>query len=225
MTPPIRSRTPSDFTAADADADSLTYNDDGGATASTTGDDEISSCFADPIDTPEATASSERGRPFSSPPVQSMFAAGHAVGPDIEGEVFALKGRDAKSGVEVEVFSASATTSPLQDRAQATMARIGMSRDDGRLGASVEVMTAKAHSGTENPDGTLGLNLGAGVTVVGVETTATLGPVTGTLGLSAGASLAGSVGVGDRDDDGQPELCVRAEWAIWTAGGCIERFW
>jgi hypothetical protein len=144
---------------------------------------------------------------------------------DLYAGAFAVKGRDPKSGLEVEVLSASVHDGHLQGDTQVAMARLGISSDDGHFNARGEVLTLKAHLGTQNPDGSVGVNAGIGATIAGIEGTATLGPVSGTLGVSASATLAGSVGVRDGDNDGKGELCARAEFGLWTVGACMERFW
>ncbi|MET0595735.1 MAG: hypothetical protein ABW133_23760 [Polyangiaceae bacterium] len=158
--------------------------------------------------------------------IRSFQPQGDVDGFDIGGEMFAIKGRDPENGVELEIFSAAGRTSVLQDEGNVAMARVGRSSDDGRYAVRAEVMTAKVYSGTQNADGTTGLNVGFGFTTAGVEATVAIcDSLTGSIGVSGGVSLGGSIGVGDTDHDGKPELCVRGAAGIWAGGICAEKFW
>jgi hypothetical protein len=138
---------------------------------------------------------------------------------------FALRGRDAESGVEVEVFSASIHEG-AEDRAfQIGMARVGASTDDGHFSARSEVLTAQARAGFNNPDGSSGIGASMGATVVSAEATATLGPVSLTVGASIGSTVGASLGVRDGDGDGKPEVCGRVEFGVGTVGLCVEKWW
>ena len=230
MTSPIRSRSESNATFDSESYETVTCREPPKSTSSV-GTNDDAACHApstagetrEPASTSnESAATSGRTSPDT---IQTFVATSEADWPTIHAEAFAIKGRDPRTGIEAEVFSAGARTSVMQDEAQVGMARVGRSSDDGHWAARGQVFTAKAYSGTENADGTTGLNLGVGVTSVGADVKGTLGPVSATVGVSAGASLGGSIGVGDTDADGVSEACVRAEWAIWTAGGCVEKFW
>ena len=164
-------------------------------------------------------------RPLAPEGIRGPHADAHQQPDDLYAGAFAIKGRDRESGLELEVFSASVHDGHLQGDTQVAMARLGISSDDGHFNTRVDALTLKAHLGTQNADGSVGLNAGIGATVIGIEGTATLGPVSATLGVSASATLAGSVGVRDGDHDGKSELCARAEFGPWTLGACMERFW
>lgn len=133
----------------------------------------------------------------------------------------AIKGRDAKTGVEAEAFSVSGQLG-MQSEAQAAMARVGWSSDDGRQNASMDIFTARANAGVYNTDGSVGLNLGASATAVGVEGTANYSgwSLTGGLAVSAGAE--GHVGIRDSDKDGSKELSIRVSVMFFTVGVGLE---
>jgi hypothetical protein len=158
--------------------------------------------------------------------IRAAEAHADADGFDVGVEAFAVKGRDPNTGIELEVFSAAASTSVVQDEAHVAMARIGRSSDDGRFALRGEVFSAKAYAGTQNADGTTGLNLGIGTTIVGAEGTVAFGEaLDATFGIYGGLSLGGSIGVGDRDADGAMEVCGRVEGPLLTLGVCVEKFW
>lgn len=129
-----------------------------------------------------------------------------------------LKGRDPKSGLDVEVLSAS-VQSGSQIEVQAGLVRLGKSTPQGSVG--VEVMTARANYGSHNDDGSVGLNIGAQATAIGAE--GTYGSATSaTVGVSAGVGAAGSFGVRDLDEDGNDEICAKVSYGPLTLGACIE---
>ena len=165
-----------------------------------------------------STSTSERG-------VRGPHAEAHAQDGDYYAGAFALRGRDPKSGVEVEVFSASMHDSERERVVQAGMARIGGSTDDGHFIARSEVFTAHAGVGFDNQDGSIGLGASMGVTLVGGEITGTLGPASLTVGASIGSTVGGSLGVRDGDHDGKLEYCGRVEFGVGTAGLCLEKSW
>lgn len=131
----------------------------------------------------------------------------------------ALKGRDPKTGLEVEVFGASTQTG-LQSEDQLTMARVGVSGQYGA--ASAEAFTARRGIGTHNDDGSIGANIGATATAVSVEGTLAEGGDSLTVGVGVGAGMAASVGLRDADQDGIYELCVKVSAGFLTLGVCAE---
>lgn len=131
----------------------------------------------------------------------------------------ALKGRDSKTGIEVEVFSASAQAG-LQNEEQVTMARVGLSGQNGSV--SAEAFTARRGAGVRNDDGSVGLNAGAVATAAGVEGTLGGGPDSVTIGAGVGVGMAGSVGVRDIDNDGILEYCAKLSVGFITLGVCAE---
>ncbi len=183
-------------------------------------------CSSIPDDDPDMLLCKNEPPPQSpSRGIVGPHAEAHTRSDDLYAGAFALKGRDERSGLELEVFSTSVHDGGSQGDTQIGMARVGVSSDNGHFNVRGEVFTAKAHLGIHNPDGSTGVNAGIGGTIVGVEGTATVGPVSVTGGVSAGAVLAGSIGVRDGDGDGKPELCGRVETGPWTVGACFERFW
>ena len=131
----------------------------------------------------------------------------------------ALKGRDPKSGIEVEVFSGSAQVG-LQNEAQAGLARMGVSGKNGS--ATAELFTVRATEGIHNDDGSIGLNVGAVANFANIEGTLTHGADSLTAGLGAGVGYAFSLGLRDIDHDGAIEVCVKGTAGPVTLGVCAE---
>jgi hypothetical protein len=137
--------------------------------------------------------------------------------------VAALKGRDPKTGIEVEVFSASAQVAVKADgenEAQVGMARMGISGKHGS--ATTEFFTARLNSGAHNDDGSKGINVGALATIAGMEGTLNIGAGSLTLGLAAGTGEAFSAGARDIDGDGVSEWCAKASIGELTLGFCTD---
>jgi hypothetical protein len=132
--------------------------------------------------------------------------------------VAVVKGRDPKSGVDVEALSASVQIG-AQSEVQVGLQRVAGSR--GALTGSVETFTARANVGVYNDDGSKGLNVGACATAIGFEGTIG-GDSSLTYGVAASAGAAGSVGVRDLDRDGKTELCARLSLGPVTLGLCME---
>lgn len=122
--------------------------------------------------------------------------------------VAAIKGRDANTGIEMEIYSASVQVG-AQNEAQAGMARLGISSDSGANSASMDIFTAQAHAGIYNKDGSTGFNVGATAVAVGVEGTASTGASGVTGGVSIGVGAEYSAGVRDADGDGYGEIGLR----------------
>jgi hypothetical protein len=137
--------------------------------------------------------------------------------------VAALKGRDADTGLEVEVFTASAQVG-RQTELQAGLARVGVATSGEGLHARVtfEALTARASAGTHNDDGSKGANLGAMATGAGAEATLEYSGWSATLGLSASLGAAASSGERDIDGDGVREGCFEASVGPLTLGFCTE---
>lgn len=120
----------------------------------------------------------------------------------------AIKGRDANTGIEMEIYSASVQVG-AQNEAQVGMARLGISSDSGANNATMDIFTAQAHAGVYNKDGTTGINAGATAVAVGVEGTASTGASGVTGGVSIGVGAEYSAGVRDADGDGYGEIGLR----------------
>jgi len=133
--------------------------------------------------------------------------------------VAALKGHDPKSGLDVEVLSASEQKG-LQMESQAALARAGWA--DSHVSLSAEALTIRATHGIHNDDGSTGYNVMGLATAVGAEGTLVRGANSLTAGLSIGAGAAGSIGFRDIDHDGRPEICVKGSLGYVTLGACVE---
>lgn len=131
-----------------------------------------------------------------------------------------MKGRDPTTGIEVEVFSASAQVGK-EIELQAGMARVGVSGTHGS--ATMDVFTARVQGGIHNDDGSVGINVGYGTVILGAEGTYQSGANSLTLGISAGTGAAASIGTRDQDGDGNRELCAKASVQLLTVGFCVER--
>jgi len=157
--------------------------------------------------------------------IRGPQAEAHAEDGDYYAGAFLLRGRDPKSGLEAELFSASIHQGEREHAVQAGMARMGDSTDDGHFSARGEVFTAQAHAGVDNADGSTGFGASMGATIVGGEVTATLGPVSLTVAAAAGATVGASVGVRDSDHDGKTEYCARLDFGVGSVGVCVEKRW
>lgn len=133
-----------------------------------------------------------------------------------------LKGRDAKSGVGVEIMGVSGQAG-AQNEVSWTEARLSASATlPAHVSGTIDVLTAHAGVGTHNADGSRGLNVGMTGIGVGAEGTVEISGWSGTLGASLGLGAEASVGLRDADHDGRAEICARAVFAWWTVGGCAE---
>jgi hypothetical protein len=87
---------------------------------------------------------------------------------------------------------------------------------------SVDVIKVEAHGGIYNPDGSTGVNLGASVTVVGMEVQLSDGANSLNGGLSLGVGLEASLGLRDADEDNVAEFCARVAVGPVAIGACFE---
>lgn len=164
--------------------------------------------------TNNATRTAER-----KPSDGTYAAAGYAPGGHAFYAGTALVKGTAANGVQVEVGSVSGQVG-LQHEAQAGGARVGYA---GELGSvSAEYATVKAHVGHHNADGSRGMNIGVAATGVAAEATLTDGANSATFGVGAGFGAEGSLGLRDKDGNGQPEACMRVSFSFVTVGGCVE---
>jgi len=129
-----------------------------------------------------------------------------------------VKGRDA-SGLELEAMSVSAQVG-AQSEAQVGVVRAGFAGSHGAI--SAEAATANAHVGIHNADGSTGLNAGAGAVAGAAEITVSGKANSVTVGVGEGIGAEGSIGVRDKDGNGQPEICFRIGAKLATVGACIE---
>lgn len=120
----------------------------------------------------------------------------------------ALKGRDEKTGIEMDILSASVQTGS-QNEAQASMAHLAVANTQG-TSVGLDLFAVSAGAGVLNSDGSIGAN-GRALAVVGhLEGSLSTGATGLTLGASIGAGGEYSAGVRDRDHDGYGEFCARA---------------
>lgn len=138
------------------------------------------------------------------------------------GSVFAaaaaLKGRTGE-GVEAEALGVSVQAGE-QNELQVTTARLGYS--DPRVSVSVDALTANAHVGVDNSDGSHGVNAGASAAWASGEVTVKRSGWSLTGGLAAGAGAEAHLGVRDDDEDGAPEVCARLAFGFGIGGACVE---
>jgi hypothetical protein len=184
-------------------------------------DDPYRSCQSNPDDDASSVAASTS----SEPGIHGPQASAHAEDGDYYAGAFMLRGRDPRTGLEAEVFSASIHQGEREHAVQAGMARMGASTDDGHFAVRGEVFTAQAHAGVDNADGSTGFGASMGSAIVGGEVTGTWGPVSLTFGAAAGATVGASAGVRDSDHDGKIEYCGRVDFGVGSIGACVEKRW
>lgn len=119
-----------------------------------------------------------------------------------------------------EVWSASAQVG-AQSEVQAGVARAAVAFSDATT-CELRAGEAELHIGIHNPDGSVGVNAGGGLSGVTLECTATTSGSSLTLGLSASKSAELSVGVRDSDADGRQEYCARIATGPLVVGACVE---
>ncbi len=91
------------------------------------------------------------------------------------------------------------------------------------VSGSLDVATVRANLGSENDDGSEGVNVGAMATAVGAEVTLEQNGTSVTMGASASLGIAFSSGAGrDVDGDGIPERCFKGSLGPLTLGVCTE---
>ena len=153
----------------------------------------------------------------------------------------AAAGHDKKTGISMELLSASAQIG-LQSSAKAAMVQVSVEGDKltqadrksvyaatGQL--SADLVATKVEFGRHNSDGSKGFNAAASADLVSIEGTADFsafgGILEGSLTAGGGIGVGGEVGVGfrDQDNDGKPELCARVGGKFGpggTLGACLE---
>jgi hypothetical protein len=167
-----------------------------------------------PQSTNNATRTSERELTSGPYAAAGYSQGGHA----FHAGAALVKGRDA-SGLELEAVSASGQIG-AQSEVQGAVARVGVTGTLGAVGG--DLGAANAHAGVHNPDGSTGLNAGAGAVLIAGEVTVSGKANSLTLGAGWGVGGELSAGVRDKDGDGQPEVCFRVSAKIVTVGACIE---
>jgi hypothetical protein len=192
-------------------------------------DPEELACFADAeteSEASEATPATDNNAARTRERNSSGFYADAGYtrsGDGVFAGVAALKTRDPASGAEVEVFSGSVQLG-AQNELQAGMARIGRSVGGESLRASVavDVLTTRVNGGIYNDDDSVGANLGAMNTAVGIEVTAGGGGWQATVGVSASVGVAVSSGERNIDGDATIERCFKGSIGALTLGFCSE---
>lgn len=91
------------------------------------------------------------------------------------------------------------------------------------ISGKMELLSGQISTGSDNPDGSKGMNVAVGVSAAAVEQTFTHSGNSLTVGVSVGASFELSDGVRDADHDGNLEECFRISLPFATVGACIER--
>ncbi len=171
-----------------------------------------------PVPGPKATNNATRTQErnlASGPYAESGYSSsGHA----LHAGLALVKGRDASS-LELEAVSVSVQVGG-QSEAQGAVARVGVSGKRGSIGG--EVGAANVHVGVHNPDGSTGVNGGAGAVWAAGE--ATISGEANSVTVGAGFGIGGelSVGLRDKNGNGDPEVCFRASLKFATVGACLE---
>ena len=140
----------------------------------------------------------------------------------------AIKGKTA-CGDDIEVASISAQIGTQ------TEVQVGLLRENVKFGDnrtfSNEIGTASARLGVVNPDGSIGLNVGATATLVSDGATAEKGGFSNTTAVAVGVGADAHIGIRDVDHNGKPELCGQITintpnpYMSADVGGCIELPW
>ena len=112
-----------------------------------------------------------------------------------------------------------------QNHASAELLTLGFSNESKTVSGKLQGINATVSGGTENPDGSHGVNINATLTAIAAEATfsSKSGDNSLTLGAGVGAGIAISSGIRDIDGDGQLEHCTRISVGFATVGACIER--
>lgn len=180
---------------------------------------------------PEAPRTTAAPAPTPRPAAKDTFTriapearAGINKEGDVEAKAAALSGRDAKTGLEMDVFSAYAKTGG-QTGVGVRMAKVGVSSDNGANNASMDVFSATVNGGTRNRDGSRGVNADISATAIAAEGTVGYSGNSVTGGVSVGVGANVGVGIRDQDGDGSSELCVNASVKLLLGvqvGFCVE---
>ncbi|HEY0710131.1 MAG TPA: hypothetical protein VGG33_25190 [Polyangia bacterium] len=178
-----------------------------------------------PVSGPQSRPGGPATEPDNLLPDNLFVARGSVKDKRIEGEVGMIKDQSAHDGVEskVEILAGSASLGYDQVTIAGAINHVELSYEDSGIDLSGEVAGFKLNRGTQNADGSVGYNLGAQVTIAGIEGTKRFGSASSlTFGLSAGAGVEISVGDRDFDKDNSPELCARVSLGWATVGFCFE---
>jgi hypothetical protein len=171
-----------------------------------------------PVPGPKATNNATRTQErdlASGPYAEAGYSGG---GHALHAGVALVKGRDA-SGLELEALTASVQVGG-QNEAQGAAVRVSVSGARGSIGG--EAGSANVHAGIHNPDGSTGVNAGGGAVWAAGE--ATLSGEANSVTVGAGIGVGGelSVGLRDKNGNGEPEVCIRASLKFAMVGACLE---
>lgn len=167
----------------------------------------------------------------TNPPIKPETQAEEKLGPHLSSGAtdhysVAVKGgltggRDPKTGVTARVVDGSLEVG-LQNTADIELAGVGWSNEDGTKNVHLDTIAGNAHAGFFNDDGSVGVNVGASFTIIGVEGTFVHDGWGGTLGVAAGFGPEFHAGVHDSDGDGAGELSIKVGLKIVTLGINVE---
>jgi len=181
--------------------------------------------FSPPTPPPKATPSAPPLLTFSGPSTSSGPVPGgsYRVGASLLTEQLTLGALQSK----LELGTVAVQSGTDGDAGLALARRNTVLNAGGGYSLTVvdELGSARANLGEHNDDGSLGGNLGSGVTLAGSEATINTPYGSVTYGQSVALSLSGSMGVRDADHDGKPEFCAKFSVPAYTVGACVEQFW
>lgn len=109
-----------------------------------------------------------------------------------------------------------------QTEVSATVGRLSVVGDSGGK-FTMETVGGRIGSGRHNTDGSVGLNKGGSINLIGLEAQQDFTDgSSASLAVSAGVTAEASFGLRDRDSDGSNELCAKVGGGMVTVGACIE---
>jgi hypothetical protein len=134
----------------------------------------------------------------------------------------ALRRGVASSGDTVELLSAAAQGGAHNEGSVAGF-RWQSRTTDGKTTATSELLTAKAAVSTRMLPGCDGVYITGGVTVAQAEFAYRLNDAEeSSIGLLSGSGFEGGICIRDKDDDGQPETCIRIGAGPLVVSDCSE---
>jgi len=144
----------------------------------------------------------------------------------LDGQLTAVRGkyRSPRASLDLSMLSVSHRSTSLQAVTAAHLTRLSGRVPIGltKVNATLDIMSGRAGSSSENCDGSHGLNAGLVGSLVTGELSADFSGNSVTVGATAGVGVAGSLGVRDADKDGKSEACARAEVGPFILGLCVE---
>jgi hypothetical protein len=133
----------------------------------------------------------------------------------------AFVSRSKSDGTKLELGKASgqASAGQLGGRVSAVDAAVPLSSTQE---VKVSGPALKANAGTQNADGSRGVNVSVGASYASVEWSYSKGPESMSVNAGAGSELGISSGVRDKDGNGIPETCWSVELPIVSIASCSE---